>query len=134
MIQKINFKFTVYSLLILSGIVVLFHLLVLSGAIPFNIVWGGRLQNVRQMYIFEGISIIVNLFIIAVIMIKGELIKNPLSVKTITVILWVLTGLFALNTLGNIFSKANLETIVFTPITFINSILFYRLATHKPAK
>ena len=131
MIQKINFRFAINALLVLSSSTIPFHLLVLAGVIPYGIVWGGRLDNTQQMLVFEMISISINLFIIAVILMKGRYIKNFLSEKIITSILWAMTVTFALNTIGNIFSMATIETIIFTPVTFFSSILFYRLAREE---
>ena len=36
-------------LLVIFGALMLFHLLVILGAIPYNIVWGGRIKNKSQM-------------------------------------------------------------------------------------
>ena len=38
-----------------------FHLLVLAGVIPFDIVWGGNLKDKTQLYLMEGVSIAINL-------------------------------------------------------------------------
>ena len=34
----------------------IFHLLILSQIIPFEIVWGGKLKTTEEMYVFESIS------------------------------------------------------------------------------
>jgi len=130
-IKKIKIKIAVNTMLVLLSFVLVFHLLVLLGIIPFSIVWGGRLQNASQMYVFEAVSIIINLFIISAIAMKGVYIKQFLSKRTIRFILWVLVVVFSLNTFGNIFSESTLETILFTPLTLISTILCYRMAIEK---
>lgn len=127
---KISFYKAGLFIVILSAAVILFHLLVITGIIPYTIVWGGRLQTQREMILFESVSIIVNALLISVVYIKWKPIQPGLR-KTATVILWLFAVLFFLNTIGNLMAKATLETIVFTPLTFISSILCVRLAIEK---
>jgi len=48
----------------LLSLVIVFHILVLLQIIPYNIAWGGRLKTVQEMYVFEIVSIALNLFLI----------------------------------------------------------------------
>jgi len=105
-----------------------FHLFVLSGVVPYSIVWGGRLESTIQIYLFETISLAVTLAVIILAGIKGKFIKPYLPSKVVNFLLWVLAVLFAFNTIGNLFAESNLEMIIFTPLTFISAILFYRMA------
>jgi uncharacterized membrane protein YuzA (DUF378 family) len=125
MLNKIPFKFAIQAMLVILSSVILFHILVLTEIIPFTIVWGGKFQNLHQMRIFEGVSIIINALMIAVIAIKGRIIKLSVSVKIINLLLWLFIGLFVLNTVGNLFAKTTTETIIFTPITFVSAILCF---------
>ena len=127
-IKIINIRFAANLMLVMLSCVVVFHLLVLSGAIPYNFVWGGRLESTSQMYSFEVVSIIINLVVIAIVGMKVEYIKPFIPKRAVTFLLWGLAILFALNTVGNIFSKTTLETILFTPFTLISAVLCYRMA------
>ena len=127
-IKKINIRFATTLMLVLLSCVVVFHLLVLLGAIPYNVVWGGRLESASQMYMFEAVSITINLAVIAIVGIKAGHIRPYISKKAVTILLWALAMLFALNTVGNVFSATVLETIVFTPLTLISAVLCYRMA------
>ena len=127
-IKKIDPKIAVNMMLAVMSCMVVFHLLVLTGVIPYNMVWGGRLENASQMYIFEAVSLIVNLAIIVVVAVKGGYLKPFLSKRTIAYILWALVILFSLNTIGNLLSKNSLELILFTPLTLISAVLCYRMA------
>jgi hypothetical protein len=113
--------------LILSSVIV-FHLLVILGVIPFDIVWGGRLKDRSQMVSFELTSILLNLIMLAVVTIKAELIKIPVNKKIIRILLWLMALLFLLNTIGNLLSNNQLEKIIFTPLTFLLSLFSIRLA------
>ncbi len=86
-----------------------FHLCILLKIIPYEITWGGRLSNDREMYVFESISIIINLFLGLVLLIKGNYIRAIMPMKVINVILWIFLFLFALNTIGNILAKTYFE-------------------------
>ncbi|MDH4275809.1 MAG: hypothetical protein OEW08_12300 [Gammaproteobacteria bacterium] len=130
-IRRISIQLAATLMLVILLCVVVFHLLVIVGAIPYSIVWGGRLESASQMYLFETVSITINLTVIAIVGMKVGYLKAFIPERAIIVLLWVLTILFALNTLGNIFSKTTLETFLFTPLTFISSVLCYRLAIER---
>lgn len=127
-IKKINIKFSATLMLVILSCVAVFHVLIFSGAIPYNIVWGGRLESASQMYLFEAVSITINLAVIAIVGMKAGYIKTFIPPRAVTFLLWVFAILFALNTIGNIFAKTSLETILFTPLTLISSVLCYRMA------
>lgn len=131
MLKRINVKFAANTLIILNLCLVIFDVLIMVGIIPYDIVWGGRFENVSDMYVFEMTSIAMSLAIAAVIGIKAGYIKPYISNKVLTIILWSLVMFFSLNTLGNLASTNALETIMFTPITIIAAILCWRLAIDK---
>lgn len=128
MIRRIPEVFASRCLIILFTMIIGFHLLVLGGIIPFGIVWGGRLQNAEEMRSFEIVSIVLNLMMIAVVAIRSEMIPLPINATLIRVVLWLMTGLFLLNTIGNLASVSETEKLVFTPVTLVLSILCLRLA------
>lgn len=128
-ITRISMEFASLTMMILLSCAVVFHLLVLIQLIPYSIVWGGRLESTSAMYVFESVSLSLNLFIVFVIAIKGGYIRPVLPKRLVQIILWFLVVLFSLNTVGNIFSLSLLEALLFTPVTFISAILCFRLAT-----
>ncbi len=71
-------------LITISILALCFHLLILIKLIPYEITWGGRLKNDNEMYVFEIISISINLFFIYVLLQKGYLVKNVFNAKTLT--------------------------------------------------
>ncbi|MCA6437172.1 MAG: hypothetical protein IM600_17065 [Bacteroidetes bacterium] len=103
-------------------LVVVFHLCVLIKLIPYNIAWGGRLTNDAEMYVFESVSILINLFLIWVLLMKGAYLKFSFSTKTLTIILWIFFSLFVLNTIGNLFAKTNFEK-TFSLLTAVSALL-----------
>jgi DNA integrity scanning protein DisA with diadenylate cyclase activity len=115
-----NPKLTIKILLWLIAAVTLFHLTILIKIIPYEISWGGKLKNDAEMYLFESISVLTNLFLGYVLLIKGEFVSKLISTKVVNIILWVFLFIFGLNTLGNIFAETLFEkslsllTLVFT--------------------
>ena len=47
---------------------IVFHLLVIIQIIPSSIVWGGRLTNQQELFIFESISIVLNGFFLLIML------------------------------------------------------------------
>ncbi len=117
MINKI-----IHTTIIILIIGLVFHLCVVSKIIPYTIAWGGRLQNDTEMYVFEAISMIIQLFLIFILLMKGNKINYKFSNKVINCILWIYSILFLLNTVGNIFAVTTLEKF-FALITIVLSIL-----------
>ena len=89
----------------LLSIVIVFHLCIVVKLIPYDITWGGRLKNDYEMYVFEAVSIIINLFLISILLMKGNYLKFHFNEKIINIILWIFFFIFIINTIGNIFAK-----------------------------
>ena len=96
-------------LIVIYSIIIVFHSCILLKIIPYEITWGGRLQNDQEMYVFETASIAINLFLIWILLMKGDFVTYKFPVKVIHVILWIFVMVFVLNTIGNIFAKTLLE-------------------------
>ena len=131
MIKKINFRLAVNATLTIVALVLIYHLLIITGAIPYEATWGGRLQNEAEMLRFESFSIAMNLFILLLVLIKSGYVKVNIPATVITVFLWLLVALFSLNTVGNLLSASFWELIIFTPMTALLAIFFWRMAVEK---
>lgn len=107
-------------------LVIIFHLLIVIKIIPFNIAWGGRLNSEQEMYVFEGLSIALNLFLIWVLSLKA---KNPKN-KYVNSILWVFFFIFSLNTIGNLFAHTNFEKF-FSIITLVFALLILKIVLKR---
>lgn len=112
------------TLLLLSALVTVFHVLILVRLIPFEITWGGNLKTVEEMYVFETLSIAINLFFVFILLQKGEYMRYVMGRKTVNVILWIFFVLFVLNTIGNLFAETNFEKF-FTLLTLTSAILIW---------
>jgi hypothetical protein len=111
-------------------VIILFHLSIITKIIPYDITWGGRLQNDTEMYVFETISILINVFLCWILMMKGDLVTYKFPAKVIDVILWIFFAIFILNTIGNIFAKTLFEK-QFAFLTGLFSVLIWMILKRK---
>lgn len=119
------------TMLVVFSLVLLFHFLVLSGIIPFDMVWGGRLKNREQMIRFEIISLLINGVMMAVVLANAGVIQLALPHWLLQLAFWAMAVLFLLNTVGNLLSTSPLEKAIFTPITLLLFLCSLRLALSR---
>ena len=117
-----------FGLLILLSLFLLLHFSILIKIIPYNLVWGGRLKSEKEMVRFEILSILINSLFLTVTLTQMSLLTINMPKNVITYSLWLMTGLFLLNTLGNVTSKNKFEKSFFTPITILLAIFSFILA------
>ncbi|MDX1350304.1 MAG: hypothetical protein R3279_08655 [Putridiphycobacter sp.] len=116
--------FAIRMMLLILIAVLLFHLSVLLKIIPYEMTWGGRLKSEAEMYVFESVSIVINLFLGFILLIKGQYLTEIMPMKIVNIILWAFFVLFGLNTLGNVIAKTNFEKF-FAIITLASCILIW---------
>lgn len=86
------------------------------------------------MIVFEFTSIATNTLMLLAVLIKMEDIRVKVNNRFLNFLLWMIAGIFLLNTIGNLLSLNNLETLLFTPVTLILTLLFVRVAMDKNPK
>jgi hypothetical protein len=116
------------SVIIILSLIVIFHLLVLAGIIPYKIVWGGRLESTTDMIRFEFVSIGINLLMLAIVANKSGYLNWGKSKQWVRIGLWIMVVLFSVNTLGNLVAINIWEKIIFTPLTLLLAFFSFRLA------
>lgn len=121
-------RFAQIGMILIFVLTIVFHLLVLTGVIPFEIVWGGRLKSEAQMLPYELVSIAINLIFLFFILTSAGYVRLKISGRFLRIVFWIMFALFLLNTLGNIMSDNTLERIIFTPVTAILSVFSFILA------
>ena len=129
--RLISQKQAINILIALLTAVLIFHALVLTGVIPYAIVWAGKISTAAEMRKLEVVSILVNAFAILILILKAGYIQNKIPVKILNVIIWLLAVLFSLNTIGNLFAESGFEIYFFTPLTFILAVLCLRIVIEK---
>lgn len=126
-----NSKLAIRIMLWALASIIVFHFTIIFKLVPYEITWGGRLKSDMEMYIFEGISILLNLLLCIALLIKGMYVQEILSMRFVNVILWFFLLLFVLNTIGNLFAKTHFEKF-FAILTFIFSLLIFIILKKKP--
>jgi hypothetical protein len=120
-------------ILAIVATVSVFHLAILLKIIPYEITWGGRLQNDAEMYVFETISILINFILGMTLLMKGSYIKPILPLKAVNVVLWIFFVLFGLNTIGNMIAKTTFEKM-FAVLTLMSSVFIWVILREKESK
>jgi hypothetical protein len=110
--------------------ITLFHVGVLDTIVPPDIIWGGQLSSTSEMYLLETISILVALYLIFVLLIKGSFFRPILSPKLVKYSLWFFLILFILNIIGNLLSKTTTEQ-TFALLTMAISFLLWTVLTKQ---
>ena len=120
-----NPKLAIKLMLWLIGVIILLHSAILMKIIPYNITWGGRLENNIEMYVFEIMSILINLFLVVLLLLRGRYLSCFIPMKVVNILLWAFLFLFGINTLGNIFADTTFEkslsllTLIFTYLIWV---------------
>jgi len=103
----------------------IFHILVFFQIIPYTIVWGGKIKSISEMYILEGVALLIMLFIGAVVSMESRLVKTIFTAQTIKRILLIFAVFFILNTIGNLLAETIIEKCQ-AIVTLYLAIVFYK--------
>jgi len=114
-------------MIVLLSVVVIFHLCVLFECVSYDKVWAGKIDSLDEMRVFETISILINLLLIATLLLKSKHIQNKVSNKVVNGIIWFFVFLFALNTVGNLFAKSVIEQTLGTGLTLVSAALCWAI-------
>jgi hypothetical protein len=128
---KISHKIASTGIMLILLATIFFHWLVLFEIIPYEIVWGGRLNNQSEMIKFELVSILLNVLMLCIVAIQAKVIKLRIHPIVLKIALWLMVFIFAMNTIGNILSLNDMERYIFTPITLLLTIFSFILASKK---
>ena len=128
--KLIPFRVACWSIIAINSLVILFHVLVISGIVPHDLVWGGKIQDRSRLYGFEAVSILVNLILIIAVVSKRRHPHHPNRV--VNTVMWIFVLIFVLNTLGNLAAERRLEMLLATPLTFVLAVLCWRVAIERP--
>jgi VIT1/CCC1 family predicted Fe2+/Mn2+ transporter len=117
---------SIKTLISISALVLLFHILVVAGALPADIAWGGRVVSEREVLLLEAVSICVNAFLIWTLLQKGRYVRAMFGDRVVRAILWGFFALFLLNSVGNLFAETSFEkSLAF--VTLLNALLIWRI-------
>jgi VIT1/CCC1 family predicted Fe2+/Mn2+ transporter len=124
--KRSEVDWSIKTLISISALVLLFHILVVAGALPADIAWGGRVVSEREVLLLEAVSICVNAFLIWTLLQKGRYVRAMFGDRVVRAILWGFFALFLLNSVGNLFAETSFEkSLAF--VTLLNALLIWRI-------
>jgi RsiW-degrading membrane proteinase PrsW (M82 family) len=113
------------------GALLILHTLIITEQIPYEKVWAGKLRSVEEMRLFETFSILLNVFILAILILKYNFLQRRKNNRVIDMLIWVFVWLFILNTMGNLFAKSMIELVLGTLVTLASAILCFIIVRKK---
>ena len=128
-----NPKLAIKLMLWLIGAVILLHLAILVKIVPYEVTWGGRLENDAEMYVFEVVSVLTNLFIAVLLLVKGKHLSSFIPMKVVNILLWAFLFIFGMNSLGNMFAETLFEMSL-SLLTFSFTYLILVILKKTPKK
>jgi len=116
-------------LLIALSALLVFHILVISGFVPSDSIWGGQIDETQSnLRILETISIIVTVLFTGIVLVKMDYIRLRRFQWIGRVGTWIVCIYFLFNAIANFSSGVSTETLIFGPITILLTLLSFRLA------
>jgi len=117
--------------IVLMCLFILFHLAVMMDWLPMEITWGGQISNREELLRMEAMSILFLSLGIGLTLLRLRQLRSGRRSVLLTIAMWLLVGLFALNSLGNLLAQTWLEKS-FVIVTVILTLCCLRLALAKP--
>ena len=117
------------TLLVLFSLMIVFHLVVIMGFVPIDMVWGGKLETMDELVVAEIIAILITLLGMATVAIRIGTLNAPRLAGAAKVLMWIMVVLFVLNTIGNAFAETDIERYAGGAATLLLSFLSWRVAT-----
>jgi hypothetical protein len=119
-------------LLAAIGLLLIFHILVLSRVIPADLVWGGMIQGAQtNLVTLEGIALVITLLFLLIIAAKTGYVQARKLSAVVNIGVWLIFVFLLLNTLGNLASGVSFENLIAAPITIFLALCAFRLAIEK---
>lgn len=126
----ISSKTAAYTTIGIMGLTIILHTLILTGVIPYDITWGGRLKTHADMIRFETVSVLINITVILIVAAHMRWLPFRIDRRTTRIAMWLMVVMFSVNTLGNIFAQTLMEKS-FGILTLLLAICCTRLAIDK---
>lgn len=105
------------AVIVLLAVLALFHCAVLSGIVPQEHVWGGRVAASGSLIFLEIVALIITLLFLFIVVVRVRLALHNSLHGVVRLALWVMTIYFIGNIAGNITSLSGWERAVFTPLS-----------------
>ncbi|MGF7139185.1 hypothetical protein [Roseimarinus sediminis] len=115
------------TLLVLFALLVVFHITIIAGILPYDMVWGGQIDK-ENILPLELIAIVFTISFMMVVLIKLRYLRNGMKGKVANILLWAMVLYFVFNTYANFTGQTIAEQWIFGPLAIVMGILTARLA------
>ena len=127
--RKIGFKTAGKLLVIAFSLLAAFHVLVLTGVVPPEIVWGGHAaESPGSLLMLELVALGMICLFTVFIAVRTGLIgisRFPIMFEAGS---WLVFGYLLFNTFLNFASGVSAEKLIFTPVSIVLAVLAFRVA------
>ncbi len=132
LLKRVSAKLAGNILLISLGFVAVFHILVIIGVVPANVIWGGQIGNApANLIALELFALLMTALFAGIIAAKAGYINAGRFRKAVARGVWIVFAFFVLNTIGNFASGASAENWIFAPLTILLALCALRLAIER---
>jgi hypothetical protein len=129
--KLISFKLAGKITITIIVLLIIFHILVLLGVVPSDIVWGGKAGDKALLIKLEIFSLVTSFIFLGIVLLKVNQDKFVKYKNAINYAVIIICAYFGFNIVGNLASGVTIEKLIFTPITIILTLLLIRLAIEK---
>ncbi len=133
LLLKIRYSIANKTMVVLPIAITIFHVLILVGIVPADIVWGGHIETQADLYRLEAVSISLNLMTVVAVLKHSKLMKLGKQSKGLDMFMTGLGVMFVFNGFANIFSETLFERLFFTPLILVYAAMTFRLV-FEPAE
>jgi hypothetical protein len=118
-----------YIAAVILGLVIVLQVLLAAGLPLGRMAWGGKHRVLPAKLRLSSLFAIVILAVAGwVVLARAGLVQPGPETGIVRIMIWVYGAYFALNTLGNLTSKSDLERRVMSPATIVLSLCFLLVA------
>ena len=117
----------------LLSVLLVFHMMILTGIISYAVVWAGKISSVKDMRTMEAISICINSFAILILLLRAGYIQNKIPVQILNNNYLAINNSLQFEYHWKPFCKILIWIIFFyTAILHLSNILFADSHLQKP--
>ena len=131
MLSKISYKLASSHLIFWMILLLLFHFFVLIGVIPYDFIWGGRINSHSEMVQMEIISLVVILVFLLIMIVRINIYRIKRFKLPVRILSWIVTLYFGFNAITNFLSTSGLEQAIFLPLSILLFLLGLKVSLDK---
>ena len=116
-----------WLMVLLAGLLV-FHLLVIVGLVPPEIVWGGDFESPEAALPLQAFTVLMMALFLGATAMRIGLIGEENTGRRARVVLWVMAAYFFVNATGSVAAGVGADNFAMAPFSGLAMLLAFRLA------